>query len=74
MDGNSRFGLLTAYYYFDKYNRTDPYWSGNEPLYPGFAVKGFGHTDNINLGDTKTFSSAAVNEFRHRLFPPVHAL
>ncbi|MGA8072409.1 MAG: carboxypeptidase-like regulatory domain-containing protein, partial [Candidatus Acidiferrales bacterium] len=64
VDGNSRFGLLTAYYYFDKYNRTDPYWSGNEPLYPGFAVKGFGHTDNINLGDTKTFSSAAVNEFR----------
>ncbi len=64
VDGNSPFGLLTAYYYFDKYDRTDPYWSGNEPLYPGFQVKGFGHTDNVNLGDTKTFSSAAVNEFR----------
>jgi hypothetical protein len=64
IDGNSGIGLLTAYYYFDKYNRTDPYWLGNEPLYPGFAVKGFGHTDNVNLGDTKTFSSSAVNEFR----------
>jgi hypothetical protein len=64
LDGNSRFGLLTAYYYFDKYNRVDPYWSGNAPLYPGFAVNGRGESDNINLGDTKTFSSAAVNEFR----------
>jgi len=64
VDGNSPFGLLTAYYYFDKYNRVDPYWLGNEPLYPGFTVKSFGHTDNINLGDTKTFSSSAVNEFR----------
>ena len=63
-DGNSKFGLLTAYYYFDKYNRIDPYWSGNAPLYPGFSVDGKGMTDNINLGDTKTFSSAAVNEFR----------
>jgi Carboxypeptidase regulatory-like domain len=64
VDANSRFGLLTAYYYFDKYNRIDPYWSGNAPLYPGFAVDGTGETSNVNLGDTKTFSSAAVNEFR----------
>ena len=57
MDGNTEFGLLRAYYYCDKYNRVDPYWSGNEPLYPGFAVKGFGQTDNVNLGATKTLSS-----------------
>ncbi len=64
LDGSSRFGLLTAYYYFDTYNRTDPYWSGNAPLYPGFSVNGVGQTHNVNLGDTKTFSSASVNEFR----------
>jgi Carboxypeptidase regulatory-like domain len=64
VDGNSRFGLLTAYYYWDKYNRIDPYWASNAPLYPGFDVDGNGLTQNINLGDTKTFSSAAVNEFR----------
>jgi hypothetical protein len=64
LDGNSRFGLLTAYYYFDRYNRIDPYWSGNAPLYPGFSVDGHGQTHNVNLGDTKTLSSAAVNEFR----------
>jgi len=64
LDGNSRFGLLSAYYYFDRYDRIDPYWPGNAPVYPGFAIDGKGQTHNINLGDTKTLSSAAVNEFR----------
>ncbi len=64
VDANSPIGLLTGYYYWDKYNRTDPYWAGNAPVYPGFEVDGHGQTHNVNLGDTKTFSSAAVNEFR----------
>lgn len=63
-DANTGFGLLTAYYYFDRFNRVDPYWPGNAPVYPGFSVDGKGQTHNVNLGDTKTFSSAAVNEFR----------
>ncbi len=68
LDANSRFGLLSAYYYNDKYDRIDPYWASNAPLYPGFSVDGKGHTHSINLGDTKTFSSAAVNEFRLAYF------
>jgi len=64
IDGNSRFGMLSAYYYFDRYDRHDPYWPGNAPVYPGFAIDGKGQTHNINLGMTKTLSSAAVNEFR----------
>jgi Carboxypeptidase regulatory-like domain/TonB dependent receptor len=64
VDANSNFGLLSAYYYFDKYDRIDPYWASNAPLYPGFSVDGNGQTHNVNLGVTKTFSSAAVNEFR----------
>ncbi len=64
LDANSQFGLLTAYYYWDRYNRVDPYWSGNAPVYPGFDVDGKGQNHFVNLGDTKTFSSAAVNEFR----------
>src|ERR1700687_2118548 len=64
LDGNSRFGLMTAYYYFDRFDRIDPYWLGNAKLYPGFAIDGKGQTHNINLGVTKTLSSAAVNEFR----------
>lgn len=63
-DANTGWGLLTAYYYYDTYNRTDPYWASNAPLYPGFGVSANGKTDNVNLGNTKTFSSAAVNEFR----------
>lgn len=64
VDANSRFGLLTGYYYFDRFDRIDPYWSGNAPLYPGFAIDGKGQTHNINLGDTKTLSPTMVNEFR----------
>jgi hypothetical protein len=64
VDGNTKFGMLSAYYYFDRYNRIDPYWASNAPLYPGFSVDGNGQTHNINLGDTKTFGSASVNEFR----------
>jgi hypothetical protein len=64
LDANTRYGLLSGYYYFDRFNRVDPYWQGNAPLYPGFSVDSNGQTHNINLGDTKTFGSASVNEFR----------
>ena len=63
-DANTHFGLLTAYYYFDRFNRIDPYWPGNQPVYPGFSVDARGQTHNINLGDTKTINSSSVNEFR----------
>jgi len=63
VDANSDLGLLTAYYYFDKYNRIDPYWPGNAPLYPGFDVDGKGQTNTVALGDTKT-GATSVNEFR----------
>lgn len=64
LDANTHYGLLTGYYYFDRFNRADPYWQSNAPLYPGFSVDSNGQTHNINLGDTKTFGSASVNEFR----------
>jgi hypothetical protein len=64
LDANTGYGLLTGYYYFDRYNRIDPYWASNAPLYPGFSVDGKGQTHNINLGDTKTIGSTSVNEFR----------
>ena len=64
VDANSGFGLISGYFYFDRFNRVDPYWSGNAPLYPGFSIDGKGHTYNINIGDTKTISPTTVNEFR----------
>jgi hypothetical protein len=64
VDANTRYGLLFGYYYFDRYDRVDPYWSSNAPLYPGFSADNKGQTHTIDLGDTKTFGSASVNEFR----------
>ena len=65
IDANSGFaGLLTAYYYYDRYNRIDPYWPGNSPVYPGFSIDGKGQTHNVNLGSTKSFGASSVNEFR----------
>jgi len=68
VDADSRFGLLSAYYYFDKFDRIDPYWASARPLYPGFGIASKGWTHNISLGDTKTFGSAMVNEFRLGFF------
>ncbi|MFZ0687888.1 MAG: TonB-dependent receptor [Terriglobales bacterium] len=64
VDANSSIGLLSGYFYFDRFNRIDPYWSGNAPVYPGFNIDGKGKTYNINLGDTKTLSATTVNEAR----------
>jgi Carboxypeptidase regulatory-like domain len=63
VDANTGVGLLSGYYYFDRFDRVDPYWQSNAPLYPGFSVDSNGQTHNINLGDTKTWGSS-VNEFR----------
>lgn len=64
IDANTGFGLLSAYYYFDRFNRIDPYWPSNTQLYPGFAVDSKGQTHNVTLGATKTFNSGSVNELR----------
>jgi hypothetical protein len=64
VDANSRFGLLSGYYYFDKFDRIDPYWAAPGPLYPGFGIDTKGWTHSVSLGDTKTFGSATVNELR----------
>ena len=34
-DANSGFGLLTAYYYFDKFNQTQPLLAGERTALPG---------------------------------------
>ena len=64
LDASTSWGQLSGYYYFDRYDRVDPYWASNAPLYPGFSADGNGQTHTIDLGDTKTFGSASVNEFR----------
>jgi hypothetical protein len=63
-DANTKFGSLFGYYYFDRYDRADPYWASNAPLYPGFSADSKGQTHTIDLGDTKTIGATDVNEFR----------
>src|SRR5271157_380736 len=64
VDMNTRFGMLSTYYYFDNYALDSPYWAAPLPLLPGFDANGTGRTNVANIGDTKTIGSTAVNEFR----------
>jgi hypothetical protein len=61
VDVNSRWGSLSAYYFFDDYNFLSPFQGAN---LPGFATSTLGRSQQVNLGDVKTFSSTVVNEFR----------
>ena len=61
VDADTQLGLLSAYYLFDDYSLVDPYPTANVP---GFDASGTGRTQVINLGDTKAFGSATVNEAR----------
>jgi len=60
MDGNSRWGELSAYYLYDHYKTTNPYAGGS---FPGFSGQSVGSTQLVVLGDTTTFGSSAVNQF-----------
>ena len=62
VDGNSRFGMLSAYYFIDNYNRDDPYPNGGATV-PGYDALSLGRAQLISLGDTKNIGSSSVNEF-----------
>jgi len=62
VDGNTRFGLLSAYYFIDNYTENDAYPNGGATV-PGFSGDSFGRAQLINLGDNKTFGTTMVNEF-----------
>jgi hypothetical protein len=62
VDGNSRFGLLSAYFFIDDYTENDAYPNGGATV-PGFSALSTGRAQLINLGDNKTFGATSVNEF-----------
>ncbi len=66
VDANSeRWGLLSAYYFFDDYTLNNPYPTGQGGAsVPGFNALTLGRAQLINLGDTKTFGPSTVNELR----------
>jgi hypothetical protein len=64
VDGNSHWGQLSAYYFFDNYRVDNPYpgQQGGASI-PGFDALTYGQAQLISLGDTKTLGSSTVNEF-----------
>jgi hypothetical protein len=61
IDYNSRWGLVTGYYFLDDYLLNDPYSDSN---LPGFASATQGRAQMANIADIKTFGPTTVNEFR----------
>ncbi len=63
IDANTRWGLISAYYFIDDFDLNDPYpVAQSGASVPGFNALTTGRAQLIALGDTKTFNSAAVNE------------
>ena len=64
IDANSRFGLLSAYYFIDDYTENDAYPNGDiSTALPGFDSVSTGRSQLINLGESKSFGATSVNEF-----------
>jgi hypothetical protein len=65
LDANTRWGLISAYYFLDDWAQDNPYpvAQGGASV-PGFNALYTGRAQLLGLGNTKTLSPTAVNEFR----------
>ena len=64
LDASSRWGLLSAYYFFDDFDLLNPYpVAQSGASVPGFGAITTGRAQLVSLGDTKSFGSTMVNEF-----------
>ena len=65
LDGDTRWGSLSGYYFFDDYNVNDPYPTGEGGAsVPGFNALNFGRAQLLTLSDTKTLGANTVNVAR----------
>lgn len=63
VDGNTRFGLLSAYYFVDDFSLNNPYpVAQSGASVPGFSALTLGRAQLLSLGDTYTLSASAINE------------
>lgn len=64
LDGSTRWGMLSAYYFLDDFSLNNPYpvAQGGANV-PGFNALNVGRAQLLQLGDTKSFGSTALNEF-----------
>jgi len=64
LDANTRWGLMSAYYFIDDFDLDNPYpVAQSGASVPGFDAITAGRAQLLSLGNTKTFSSTSVNEF-----------
>ena len=64
VDWNTRWGLISAYYFIDDFDLVDPYpVAQSGASIPGFSALTTGRAQLISLGDTKSFGTTMVNEF-----------
>ena len=64
IDGNSALGMLSAYYFADKYVLNNPYPTAQGGAsVPGFNARNIGLAQLASLSATKTFGARTVNEF-----------
>ncbi|MFZ0320763.1 MAG: carboxypeptidase regulatory-like domain-containing protein [Candidatus Sulfotelmatobacter sp.] len=65
LDANTQWGLFSAYYFLDDFSQENPYPTAQGGAsVPGFNALNLGRAQLLNLGNTRTLSSTAVNEFR----------
>jgi hypothetical protein len=64
VDGNTRFGLMTGYYFFDDYKLDNPYpgQQGGANV-PGFDALTLGRAQLWSFGNATTFGQNTVNDF-----------
>ena len=65
LDANTRWGLMSAYYFLDDWSQDNPYpiAQGGANV-PGFNALYTGRAQLLGLGNTKTVNTTTVNEFR----------
>jgi hypothetical protein len=75
LDGNSRFGMLSSYYFLDDYALNNPYptQQGGANV-PGFNAMNIGRSQLLTLGDSKAFGSRSVNEVHFSFVRDVNIL
>lgn len=75
MDGSTRWGTLSTYYFADDYAVNNPYptQQGGANV-PGFNALNLGRAQLLTLGDTKPIGDRSVNEFHFSFVRDVNNL
>ncbi|WP_158791532.1 TonB-dependent receptor [Granulicella sp. L60] len=75
VDGNTRAGLLSAYYFIDDFNLNNPYpVAQSGASVPGFNALSTGRSQLLALSDTKSFNATTVNELHFSYMRDVNNL